>query len=61
MPEQAYLNVLFLKYINDLPQARKLFTCIMYVDDSAVSSSVQLFRSRETNEAADVLINKKTK
>ena len=51
-------TLLFIIYINDLPNASKIFHSIMYADDTNLSASLQSIKSTNPNETVDTLINK---
>ena len=51
--------LLFIIYINDLPNATKLFNCIKYADDTALSTSILTLKLAEPTRSLADIINTK--
>ena len=49
--------ILFIIYVNDLPQCTNKFDFIMYADDTTLSSTIDSFSDITSNTNADSLIN----
>ena len=49
--------ILFIIYVNDLPQCSNKFDFIMYADDATLSSTIYSFSDINSNTNADILIN----
>ena len=49
--------ILFIIYVNDLPQCSNKFDFIMYADDTTLSSTIDSFSDINSNANADSLIN----
>ena len=50
-------SILFIIYVNDLPQCSNKFDFIMYADDTTLSSTIDSFNDINSNANADSLIN----
>ena len=58
MPQGSILEpILFIIYVNDLPQCTNKFDFIMYADDTTLSSTIDSFCDITSNTNADSLIN----
>ena len=49
--------LLFIIYINDLPNASTIFNFTMYADDTTLSTSIQSIKMTNPNVNVDTLIN----
>ena len=50
--------LLFIVYINDLPKASDLFNCVMYADDTTLSTTLRSIDLLDPNESVEDIINK---